>query len=172
MTAPTSFFKNPAEMAARDRGITSMTAPYEEIAATRPRIRRDVLFTETPTGVLFHNAHGGFSLNAKSAYRFASIIVPHLNGEHPVEALCAGLGPTQRDMVVELVRTLYDRGFARAVAPGDDRADTLPPEVARRFAPRSTTSTTTSVRHPTASSASGRPRSRSWATTPSPTGAR
>ncbi|MGH3325493.1 MAG: hypothetical protein ACRDOV_13885, partial [Streptomyces sp.] len=30
------------------------TSAYEAVAATRPRIRRDVLFTETPQGVLFH----------------------------------------------------------------------------------------------------------------------
>ena len=43
---------------------------YELVAHTRPRVRRDTLFTRTPEGVLFHNAHGGFRVDAKGAYRF------------------------------------------------------------------------------------------------------
>ena len=113
-------------------------AAYEEIAETRPRIRRDVLFTRTPTGVLFHNAHGGFNLTTKEAYRFASLIVPHLNGRHRVEEICQGLGETQRRMVGELVRALYQRGFARdavSEAGPDTASESAPePQVAERFA--------------------------------------
>jgi hypothetical protein len=108
-------------------------ASYEEIARTRPRIRRDVLFTRTPSGVLFHNAHGGFNVVTQSAYRFAALIVPHLDGEHLVEELCAGLGDKQRDMVVQLVRALYARGFARDAGPRPP-ADVLPAQVTERFA--------------------------------------
>lgn len=114
-------------------------ASYQAVAATRPRIRRDVLFTETPDGVLFHNADGGFRLTAKSAYRFATLIVPHLTGEHSVADLCRGLGEAQRAMVGELVRTLYERDFARPVtAPAEDGAgQRVPdPDVARRYAPQ------------------------------------
>ncbi|MCZ4124581.1 TOMM precursor leader peptide-binding protein [Streptomyces sp. H39-S7] len=113
-----------------------MTASYEEVADTRPRIRRDVLFTETPSGVVFHNAHGGFNLSGKSAYRFASLIVPHLNGASRVEDICGGLGAGQRAMVAELVGALYGRGLARDVAPGSDGLDALPADVSRRFAPQ------------------------------------
>ncbi|MFR9798731.1 TOMM precursor leader peptide-binding protein [Streptomyces sp. MS06] len=106
---------------------------YEEIAQSRPRIRRDVLFTRTPSGVLFHNAHGGFNLVTRSAYRFATLIVPHLDGERRVEELCAGMGDKQRDMVVRLVAALYARGFARDAGPRPP-ADVLAPQVAERFA--------------------------------------
>ncbi|MEV7326340.1 TOMM precursor leader peptide-binding protein [Streptomyces sp. NPDC093970] len=106
---------------------------YEEIAQSRPRIRRDVLFTRTPSGVLFHNAHGGFNVVTQSAYRFAALMVPHLDGERRVEELCAGLGDKQRDMVVQLVRALYARGFARDAAPRPP-VDVLAPQVAERFA--------------------------------------
>ncbi|MEU3727358.1 transcriptional activator protein, partial [Streptomyces sp. NPDC031705] len=113
---------------------------YQHVAATRPRIRRDVLFTETPDGVLFHNSDGGFRLTARTAYRFATLIVPHLTGEHTVTELCRGLGDAQRAMVGELVRTLYERDFARSVAgpvPGPvRRAAAPPPDVARRYAPQ------------------------------------
>ncbi|OEJ34749.1 TOMM precursor leader peptide-binding protein [Streptomyces subrutilus] len=114
-------------------------ASYQAVAATRPRIRRDVLFTETPDGVLFHNADGGFRLTAKSAYRFATVIVPHLTGEHTVADLCRGLGEPQRTMVGELVRTLYERDFARPVTTPGGPAAGQPeptPDVARRYAPQ------------------------------------
>ncbi|MEU4153477.1 TOMM precursor leader peptide-binding protein [Streptomyces sp. NPDC026659] len=108
-------------------------ATPEEIAQSRPRIRRDVLFTQTPDGVLFHNAHGGFNVVTRNAYRFASLIVPHLNGERRVDELCTGLGDKQRDMVYGLVRALYARGFARDAGPGPE-ADPLPSQVAKHFA--------------------------------------
>lgn len=106
---------------------------YEEIAQSRPRIRRDVLFTQTPSGALFHNAHGGFSVANQSAYRFATLIVPHLDGQRRVEELCAGLGTRHRDMVVQLVCALYARGFARDAAPSP-AAERLPPRIRERFA--------------------------------------
>ncbi|HEV7626959.1 MAG TPA: hypothetical protein VGO89_10695, partial [Streptomyces sp.] len=114
-------------------------AVYEAVAASRPRISRDVLFTETPEGVLFHNADGGFQLTARSAYRFATLIVPHLNGQHSVAEISEGFGEKQRAMLGELVRTLYARGFARDVpepdgAPGDEGFPS--PDAARRFAPQ------------------------------------
>ncbi|WP_328540358.1 TOMM precursor leader peptide-binding protein [Streptomyces sp. NBC_00344] len=113
-----------------------MTTAYEEVAHSHPRIRRDVLYTETPSGVVFHSAHGGFTLQGRSAYRFASLIVPHLNGASRVGEICAGLGDKQRAMVAELVGALYGRGFARDVQPGSDGLDELTDEVARRFAPQ------------------------------------
>ena len=111
-----------------------MTVTYEKIADSRPRIRRDILFTETPGGVIFHNAHGGFNLNGRTAYRFATLVVPHLNGSNTVGDICSGLGEQQRAMVAELVSTLYARGFARDVLPGSDGMDLLPEAVAKRFA--------------------------------------
>ncbi|AWW36331.1 TOMM precursor leader peptide-binding protein [Streptomyces cadmiisoli] len=114
------------------------SARYEAVAASRPRIRRDVLFTETPDGVLFHNADGGFRLTARSAYRFATLLVPHLDGAHTVAEICEGFGDRQRAMVGELVGTLYERGFARDVPSGPEGDVSDGPEpsvaVARRYA--------------------------------------
>ncbi|MET8626327.1 TOMM precursor leader peptide-binding protein [Kitasatospora sp. NPDC004669] len=108
---------------------------YDRIADSRPRLRRDVLFTETPDGVLFHNAKGGFSLNSRAAYRFATLVVPHLDGAATVAALTRGLGPTQRAMLVRLVSTLYEHGFARDATPTSAPEQEPPaPEVAARFA--------------------------------------
>ncbi|MCG7529624.1 hypothetical protein MHW47_34980, partial [Streptomyces sp. OfavH-34-F] len=109
--------------------------PYTETAGTRPRIRRDVLFTETPDGVIFHNADGGFRLTARSGYRFASLLVPHLDGSRSVEEICQGFGDRQRAMVGELVKALYARGFARPVPDPDPSAGPgTAPAPAARFA--------------------------------------
>ncbi|MFJ9433974.1 TOMM precursor leader peptide-binding protein [Streptomyces sp. NPDC101490] len=116
-----------------------MTAtPYAEIAGTRPRVRRDVLFTQTPDGVIFHNADGGFQLTARSGYRFATLLVPYLDGTRSVEEICRGFGEAQKAMVGELVKALYARGFARPVpAPEEGPAvPANPPAVAARFAPQ------------------------------------
>ncbi|MGW8742434.1 TOMM precursor leader peptide-binding protein [Streptomyces sp. NPDC055794] len=113
------------------------SARFDAIASTQPRIKRDVLFTETPDGVLFHNSDGGFRLKAKAAYRFATLLVPHLNGAHTVADLCQDMNDRQKEMVGELVSTLYDRGFARAVLsdrePGSSIGSEPDKEVARRF---------------------------------------
>jgi bacteriocin biosynthesis cyclodehydratase domain-containing protein len=113
-----------------------MTDSYASISLSRPRIKHDVLFVQTPGGVLFHDSQGGFQLNAKSAYQLASLIVPYMNGRHTVEQLCASLGDDQRTMVADLAAALLDRGFARdAEAPGSapDGAACTPAE-AERFA--------------------------------------
>ncbi|MFD4762565.1 TOMM precursor leader peptide-binding protein [Streptomyces sp. NPDC058439] len=112
------------------------TTPYAQIAGTRPRVRRDVLFTETPTGVIFHNADGGFQLTAKSGYRFATLLVPHLDGSRSVEEICEGFGERQKAMVGELVKALYARDFARPVPDPRESAAALAtaPAAAARFA--------------------------------------
>ncbi|MFD4024267.1 TOMM precursor leader peptide-binding protein [Streptomyces sp. NPDC058576] len=124
-----------AESAAPTAPPAAASPPaFDGLAATRPRIRRDVLFTETPGGVLFHNADGGFHLTGRTAYRFASLVVPHLTGQHRMAELCAGFGPAQRAMAAELVKTLYARGFARDIPEADTAGDAVDEETAERFA--------------------------------------
>ncbi|MEV7862323.1 TOMM precursor leader peptide-binding protein [Streptomyces hirsutus] len=113
------------------------TTPYEETADTRPRVRRDVLFTETPTGVIFHNADGGFQLSSPSAYRFATLLVPHLDGSRTVAEICAGFPDPQKAMVGGLVKALYARGFARPVPDAGHGPGTSPDAaVTAHFAPQ------------------------------------
>ncbi|MEV1011514.1 TOMM precursor leader peptide-binding protein [Streptomyces sp. NPDC049881] len=109
-----------------------MATPFDELAGVRPRIRRDVLFTRTPGGVLFHNADGGFHLAGRNAYRFATLVVPHLDGSRPLADICAGLGEQQRAMVAKLVESLVERDFARDTVPSGDAG--LPAAVRERFA--------------------------------------
>lgn len=112
-----------------------MAGTYEEVAETRPRLRRDVLFTQTADGVQFHNAKRSFRLTAKTAYRLVCLLVPYLNGENRVAEICAGLGGSQRRTVAELVGKLYEYDFARS-EPAEDPALPAPlePAVRERFA--------------------------------------
>ncbi|MFD4370278.1 TOMM precursor leader peptide-binding protein [Streptomyces sp. NPDC058486] len=116
-----------------------MTSPsYTEVAGTRPRVRRDVLYTRTPDGVIFHNADGGFRLTGASGYRFATLLLPHFDGSRSVEEICTGFGDRQKAMVGGLVKALYARGFARPVpAPAEDAdGPATDPAAAARFAPQ------------------------------------
>ena len=102
-----------------------MTDSYASISLSRPRVKHDVLFVQTPDGVLFHDSQGGFQLSAKSGYQLACLVVPYMNGRHTVEQLCASLSDDQRTMVADLAAALLDRGFARDAEPpaalsGDD----------------------------------------------------
>ncbi|WP_411093342.1 TOMM precursor leader peptide-binding protein [Streptomyces sp. 049-1] len=109
--------------------------PYEETAETRPRVRRDVLYTETPSGVIFHNADGGFQLSSPSAYRFAKLVVPHLDGSRTVAEICAGFREPQKAMLGGLVKALYARGFARPAQNADESGtrNAVEPAVAALF---------------------------------------
>jgi bacteriocin biosynthesis cyclodehydratase domain-containing protein len=113
-----------------------MTPAFDDLADTRPRIRRDVLFTQTPSGVLFHNSQGGFEVGAKSAYRFVSLVVPHLNGEHRLGDIGSVLTDGQRTMLADVVDKLLERGFARDARLLSDRAAVLAAPVATEFAPQ------------------------------------
>ncbi|MFE6771143.1 TOMM precursor leader peptide-binding protein [Streptomyces fimicarius] len=132
--APTAPATPAAPAAPPSAPAAPATTAFDALAGTRPRIRRDVLFTETPGGVLFHNADGGFHLTGRTAYRFASLVVPHLTGHHRLADLCAGFGPAQRAMAAELVKTLYARGFARDIPEAEAAEDALDQETAERFA--------------------------------------
>lgn len=130
-----------APPAVQGPAATAVSA-FDALAATRPRVRRDVLFTETPGGVLFHNADGGFHLTGRTAYRFASLMVPHLAGHHRLADICQGFGPAQQAMAAELVKTLYERGFARDI-PDDETTPLAAPDATRTPVPTALTDAVT-----------------------------
>lgn len=111
-----------------------MSVTFDSVAETRPRVGRDVLFTASYDGVLFHTASGGFKIASKSAYQLAALLVPVLDGTRSVAQLCADLPDPQREMVAQLVQALLSRGFARDV-PADqaDPAELLGAPVAAQF---------------------------------------
>lgn len=98
----------------------------------RPRIRQDVLFTQTQSGVLFHNADSGFHLAGKAAYRLASLIVPHMDGRLTVGELCAGLPLDRTTMIVELVSALSAHDYVRDY-PAGAASELDPPVLASVF---------------------------------------
>ncbi|GAA3778560.1 TOMM precursor leader peptide-binding protein [Streptomyces chiangmaiensis] len=57
-----------------------------------------------------------------------------MTGEHTIGELCEGLNDKRRKTTIGLMRTLLDRGFARAVPPPDER--TLPAGILDLFAPQ------------------------------------
>ena len=91
----------------------------EPLGAVRPRLRHDVVFAESPDGVLLRHSDHGFLLKGRSAYRLVSSLSPYLTGEHTVAELCAGLGRPQADMVTATVRTnsAAIRGLVRNGSP-------------------------------------------------------
>jgi bacteriocin biosynthesis cyclodehydratase domain-containing protein len=111
-----------------------VAAGDERFRAVRPRLRHDVVFAETGDGVLLRDSDNGFVVKGKSAYRLASLMFPFLNGEHSVDDLCAGLSPAHRGMVLDMVRTLLDRGLARDARPA--LPGTLVEAVRQRFSPQ------------------------------------
>jgi len=112
-----------------------MTASsQQQIAATRPRIKQDVLFAQTAKGVLFHNCTAGFHLVAPSAYRLACALVPRLTGESTVAELCEGLTQTQREMISDVIAAMMDRGFVRDAQPPTPGSPRLSAPAAERFA--------------------------------------
>ncbi|HEY4019509.1 MAG TPA: TOMM precursor leader peptide-binding protein [Pseudonocardiaceae bacterium] len=106
---------------------------YDDIADTRPKIRRDVLFAKLGDGVLFHNSEEGFEVRSAVGYQLASLIVPHLTGTNTVSSLCGGLGDAQRTMIAELISALYEHAFARDERPAAPDAQPLLPEVVATF---------------------------------------
>jgi bacteriocin biosynthesis cyclodehydratase domain-containing protein len=111
-----------------------MTASYQELADARPRIKQDLLYSQTPDGVLFHNADLGFHISSKSAYQLTSLLMPYLDGEHTLAQLCEGLDDGQRRMVSDLVGAMLERGFARDTSHDVAPATELTAPVAVRFA--------------------------------------
>lgn len=111
-----------------------MTSAYDAISGIRPKVRRDVLFAKMPDGVLFHNSREGFQIRSEKGYEFASLILPHLNGEKQVSEICAGLREPQRAMVTDLVNALLSHGFARDAHPAGPGAAPLDAEVRAVFA--------------------------------------
>jgi hypothetical protein len=87
------------------------------MGGVRPRLRHDVVFTDTGSGVLVHTGGEGVVVKGAAAYVFAARLAPFLTGERTVDDLCAALPAGRRDSVTAFVRTLLDHGFARDIWP-------------------------------------------------------
>ncbi|MET7328999.1 TOMM precursor leader peptide-binding protein [Nonomuraea sp. NPDC005650] len=88
--------------------------------AVRPRLGHDVLFYDVGDKVVVRNPEKVYVVKGRWAYRFICSLAPYLTGEYTVGDLCAELAPERQEMVVSLVRSLIERGFARNVRPAGD----------------------------------------------------
>lgn len=88
--------------------------------AVRPRLGHDVLFYDVGDKVVVRNTEKVYVVKGRWAYRFLCSLAPYLTAEHTLAELCAGLAPERQAMVVSLVRSLIDNGFARDVPPAGD----------------------------------------------------
>lgn len=114
----------------------SATSPadWSTMSAVRPKLKLDTVFIESPDGAYFRGPAKSFFVKGASAYKWVSVLRPYLTGEHTLAELCDGLGPDQTNTVVELVRTLIDRGVARDCATDSPAGHDLTDEVLARFA--------------------------------------
>lgn len=98
---------------------------------SRPRLRHDVLFADTGSGVLLRHADASFVVKGRGAYRFFSALAPYFMGRVTVAELADAIPRQQRPMLLSLVGTLLDRGFARDSRPAPEGM--LDPEVKAGF---------------------------------------
>ncbi|MGQ0837539.1 TOMM precursor leader peptide-binding protein [Actinokineospora sp.] len=115
--------------------IVDIVEPADQrsaMAAVRPKLKLDTVFIESVDGVYFRNPARSFFVKGTTAYRWITTLRPYLTGEHTLGELCDGLDDAQVDTVVELVRTLIDRGVARDCAT-DSPPERLPAEMAELF---------------------------------------
>ncbi|MEO7196758.1 MAG: hypothetical protein ABIZ05_18375 [Pseudonocardiaceae bacterium] len=86
----------------------------------RPRLGEDVRYVPCPDGVYLRGDCGVCTLQGTTAHAWLTRLHPFLTGDHTLEELTEALPAGQRDMVVQLVRTLHEQGFvidARADQP-------------------------------------------------------
>lgn len=98
---------------------------------SRPRLRHDVLFADTGSGVLLRHADASFVVKGRGAYRFFSVLAPYFTGKVTVEELAEAIPEQQRPMLLSLVGTLLERGFARDSRLSPEGA--LAPEIQAGF---------------------------------------
>ncbi|MGH3972179.1 MAG: hypothetical protein ACRDS9_02465, partial [Pseudonocardiaceae bacterium] len=86
----------------------------------RPRLREDVRYMPCPDGVYLHSDRGVGTLEGATVHAWLARLQPFLTGDHTLDEVTEAWPAAQRDMVGQLVRTLYEQGFvidARADRP-------------------------------------------------------
>src|SRR5699024_7895102 len=98
---------------------------------SRPRLRHDVLFADTGSGVLLRHAAASFVNNGQAANRFFSALAPFVTAQVTVAELAEATPRQQRLKLLSPVGTLLERGFARDFRPEPE--GTLDPRVKAGF---------------------------------------
>ncbi|WP_017573696.1 hypothetical protein [Nocardiopsis halotolerans] len=76
----------------------------------RPRLRQDTVVLEIPEGVFVRGAEDSFIVRGKGAYRYLSVLVPHLDGTKTTEDITASLPEAHANAVRSLLAQLTERG--------------------------------------------------------------
>src|ERR1700712_4280719 len=77
------------------------------------RMQRDVLHSQTSSGVLFYSATSVFELKGKSAFAFFEKIQPHLLGSVSYHQLTANLAAEHRARLDTILHALHSHDFIR-----------------------------------------------------------
>lgn len=83
-------------------------AMQSEKAASRLRLRHDLVFAQVPGGALVRHSDGGFVLRGQTTYRWLASLAPFLDGSRTAEELVAGLDESRSQMVDSLLAVLRD----------------------------------------------------------------
>lgn len=86
------------------------------------RARQDILFAETPEGVLIKWGNSGYVLKGRTAYRWLANILPRLDGQHTMSDLLSGLDEPRAASVRQIVSSLVDRGVVQLGPPAEATA--------------------------------------------------
>ena len=76
----------------------------------RPILRHDVAFLEAQDGLVVRVDGVNFFVRGRTAYRYLSALVPHLDGDTTLAELVAGLPESQGDTVRSLIEALHSKG--------------------------------------------------------------
>src|SRR5579859_1373887 len=97
-----------------------------DLLGLRPRLLGSAFYLPMPDGLFFRSADGGFRLRGQHVQRWFERLEPHLDGGQTLGEMVASLDGERREMVVGLVRTLWERGLVKDAAADD--AHGLSPE--------------------------------------------
>lgn len=81
----------------------------------KPKLKNDTLYIPVEGGIYFVSNRGTLTLEGRHVYQWVSRLAPHLNGTHTLTEITGSLPADKRDMVVNLVGALHDKGFIKDV---------------------------------------------------------
>src|SRR5699024_12752412 len=88
---------------------------------SRPRLRHDVLFADTGSGVLLRHADASFAVKGQGAYRFFSALAPSFTGQITIAELAEEIPRHQPPMLLRLESTQQEHKHDRNFRPATER---------------------------------------------------
>lgn len=81
-----------------------------------PKLHRDTIYTPIDGGVYVRNNRASLTLKGEIIYRWLEQLTPYLNGQHSLDEITRELDATRRQMVSDLVKTLFEHHFLMDVS--------------------------------------------------------